>query len=79
MRRGQGCPACGQAVPPGRKFTRDRLFGTSAGAALAALPELAIVVVTLPQAREEAYLTEFGTGWRRKRMEPIAGVVVGWP
>jgi len=35
--------------------------------------------VTLPQAREEAYLAEFETRWRRKRIEPIAGAVVEWP
>lgn len=60
-------------------LTRDRLFGTSARQALAALPELAIVVVTLPQAREEAYLAEFETRWRRKPIEPVAGAVVEWP
>ena len=60
-------------------LTRDRLFGTSARGVLAALPELAIVVVTLPQAREATYLTEFETRWRRKRIEPIAGAVVEWP
>ena len=36
-------------------LTRDRRFGTSARGVLAARPELAVVVVTLPQAREEAY------------------------
>lgn len=60
-------------------LTRDRLFGTSARSVLAALPDLAIVVVTLPQAREEAYLAEFETRWRRKPIEPIAGAVVEWP
>lgn len=60
-------------------LTRDRLFGASARRALAALPELAIVVVALPQAREEAYLVEFETRWRRKPIEPLAGVVVEWP
>jgi hypothetical protein len=59
-------------------LTRDRLFGTSARRALAALPELAIVVVTLPQAREEAYLAEFETRWRRQPIEPVAGAVVEW-
>ena len=60
-------------------LTRDRLFGTSARRALAALPELAIVIVTLPQAREEAYLAEFEARWRGKPIEPIAGAVVEWP
>ena len=39
-------------------LTRDRLFGTSARRALAALPEFAIVVLTLPQAREKEYLAD---------------------
>ena len=60
-------------------LTRDRLFGTSAWRALAALPELAIVIVTLPQAREEAYLAEFETRWCGKPIEPVAGAVVEWP
>jgi hypothetical protein len=60
-------------------LTRDRLFGTSTGRVLAALPELGIVVVTLPQAREAAYLAEFETQWRRKPIEPVAGAVVEWP
>jgi predicted nuclease of predicted toxin-antitoxin system len=60
-------------------LTRDRLFGTSARRALAALPELGIVVVTLSQTREETYLAEFATQWRRKPIEPVAGAVVEWP
>lgn len=60
-------------------LTTDRLFGASARPALAALPALAIVVVTLQQAREEAYLAEFETRWRRKPIEPVAGVIVEWP
>lgn len=60
-------------------LTRDRLFGTSARRALAALPELAIVVVTLPQAREEAYLAEFQKCWHRTPIAPVAGAVVEWP
>jgi len=60
-------------------LTRDRLFGTSARHVLAALPELAIVIMTLPQAREDSYLAEFETQWRRKPLEPVAGAVVEWP
>ena len=60
-------------------LTRDRLFGMSAHRVLVALPGLAIVVVTLPQAREEAYLGEFEMQWRRKPIEAVAGAVVEWP
>jgi predicted nuclease of predicted toxin-antitoxin system len=40
-------------------LTRDRRFGLSAASVLAGLPDLAIVIVTLPQVREEAYLSAF--------------------
>ena len=60
-------------------LTRDRLFAMSARRVLATLPGLAIVVVTLPQAREEAYLAELEMQWRRKPIEPVAGAVVEWP
>jgi hypothetical protein len=60
-------------------LTRDRLFGMSARRVLVALPGLAIVVVTLPQAREEAYLGEFEMQRRRKPIEAVAGAVVEWP
>jgi hypothetical protein len=60
-------------------LTIYRLFGTSARRMLAALPDLAIVVVTLSQARAETYLTEFETQWRRKPIEPVAGAVIEWP
>ena len=60
-------------------LTRDRLFGTSARRVLAELPELAIVLMTLPQAREEAYLAEFELRWRGKPIQPVAGAVVEWP
>jgi predicted nuclease of predicted toxin-antitoxin system len=60
-------------------LTRDRLFGISASRAVAALPELGIVIVTLPQARETAYLAEFSMLWREKPIAPVAGAVVDWP
>ena len=60
-------------------LTRDRLLGTSARRVLEALPGLAIVVVTLPQAREEPYLAEVERQWSRQPIEPAAGAVVEWP
>ncbi len=60
-------------------LTRDRLFGESAGAALTRLPGLAVVVVTVPQAREAAYLAAFETHWRQKAIDPVPGVLVEWP
>lgn len=60
-------------------LTRDRLFGESARRTLTGLPELAVVVVTLPQARTAAYLSEFRARWERQPIAPIAGGVIEWP
>ena len=60
-------------------LTRDRAFGTAARSALESLPDLAIGVVTLPQAREAAYLSAFGIAWRRRRIQPVAGAITEWP
>ena len=46
---------------------------------MAALLDLAIVVVTLPQAREAAYLAEFEARWRQTPIAPVAGDIVEWP
>lgn len=54
-------------------LTRDRRFGTSAGSTLGAVRELAIVIVTLPQLREAAYLAAFNAAWQRQPVEPVAG------
>jgi hypothetical protein len=58
--------------------TRDRRFGTSARTVLAALPHLAVVVITLPQARAE-YLSAFSAAWERQPIDPVAGAIVEWP
>jgi Domain of unknown function (DUF5615) len=60
-------------------LTRDRLFGKTAGPILSALPELAVVIVTLPQAREAGYLAAFDTQWRQRPIEPIPGAIIEWP
>ena len=60
-------------------LTRDRLFGESASGALRALPELAVVIVTLPQARASTYLIEFRSRWAQRPITPVAGRVVEWP
>jgi hypothetical protein len=60
-------------------LTRDRLFGTSARRTLLDLPEPWIVIVTLPQTREETYLPEFEQRWRRRPIQPVAGQVIEWP
>jgi hypothetical protein len=60
-------------------LTRDREFGASANSVLAQLPELAVVVVTIPQTREAAYLQAFEAKWQERRITPIPGTVVEWP
>ena len=60
-------------------LTRDRRFGASAGSTLEALPELAIVIVTLSQVREAAYLSAFDAAWHRRPIEPVAGAIIEWP
>ncbi|MFI5394610.1 MAG: DUF5615 family PIN-like protein [Candidatus Binatia bacterium] len=60
-------------------LTRDRLFGSAAESRLRTLPELAVVVVTLPQTREATYLVEFEACWRRTPISPASGEIIEWP
>jgi hypothetical protein len=60
-------------------LTRDRRFGLSGASVLAALPDLAIVIVTLPQVRQEAYLSAFDHAWRRQTIQPVPGATIEWP
>ncbi|MBI1813474.1 MAG: DUF5615 family PIN-like protein [Deltaproteobacteria bacterium] len=60
-------------------LTRDRLFGYSAGSSLKLLPDFAIILVTLPQARAAAYLAEFEARWRHTPITPAAGQIIEWP
>jgi len=54
-------------------LTRDRLFGAVASERLQSLPEFSVVVVTLLQAREAAYLVEFEAHWRRAPIRTVPG------
>ncbi len=60
-------------------LTRDRDFGATANTVLAQMPELAIVVVTIPQVREAAYLQAFQTRWCEREITPVPGSVIEWP
>jgi predicted nuclease of predicted toxin-antitoxin system len=60
-------------------LTRDRLFGDSAAQALKNFPELAVVIIRLPQARSDLYLSEFKTKWEQSPIKPIPGQVIEWP
>jgi predicted nuclease of predicted toxin-antitoxin system len=60
-------------------LTRDRLFGESAAKALKTYPDLAVVILRLPQSREDTYLREFENQWRAEPIRPVPGVVIEWP
>jgi len=60
-------------------LTRDRDFGVAANRVLVQMPELAIVVVTIPQVREAAYLQTFETRWREREIIPVPGSLITWP
>ncbi len=60
-------------------LTRDREFGASASKVRLQFPKLAVVVVTISQAREPAYLEAFEAHWRQRRIDPRPGTVIEWP
>ncbi|PWU16666.1 MAG: hypothetical protein C5B49_10260 [Bdellovibrio sp.] len=60
-------------------LTRDRLFGESAARALKSYPELAVVILRLPQARENGYLHEFDNRWRESPIVPVPNQIMEWP
>jgi hypothetical protein len=69
------------AVDAGFKclLTRDQLFGESASQTLRQFPELAVVVVNVPQRPWPQYREEFLARFRDHPIEPIAGKLIQWP
>ena len=60
-------------------LTRDRGFGESAARALRLLPELAVVVLTVPQARAAAFVAEVEARWQTRAIEPVGAVLSSGP
>ena len=60
-------------------LTRDRLFGESAGKALKNFPELAVIVINIPQSKESNFLKSFEEAWNKAPIRPTNGSVVEWP
>ena len=60
-------------------LTRDRLFGESAGKALKSFPELAVVILNIPQAKEANFLKAFEDAWVTSPIEPSPANVIEWP
>lgn len=60
-------------------LTRDRDFGGAASRVLTQLPELAVGVVTISQAREAAYPEIFETRWHARPIVPVPASNIEWP
>ena len=60
-------------------LTRDRLFAESAARAWRALPDLSLVIVTMPQLPSARYLEGFWTAWAASPIRPQPGRIVTWP
>jgi hypothetical protein len=60
-------------------LTRDQLFGESASRALKLFPQLAVVVITLPQGRWEEYRKRFLEAWAVSPIQPVPGRLIDWP
>ncbi len=55
------------------------MIAASAARALRLLPELAVVVLTVPQARAAAFVAEVEARWQMRAIEPVAGRAIEWP
>ena len=60
-------------------LTRDKLFGESAGKALKAFPQLAVVILRIPQSRADTYLQSFRNHWLQSPIIVEPGHVIEWP
>ena len=60
-------------------LTRDVLFATSAAKSIANLPEMAIVIVRLPQRSWRLYSAAFRLAWEAAPINPQPCRVVRWP
>ena len=60
-------------------LTRDVRFATSASASLTMLPEMAIVIVRLPQRSWRLYSEAFRQAWDNGPIVPKPGQVTQWP
>jgi hypothetical protein len=59
-------------------LTRDVLFGESAARALVKYPELAVILLKLPQTKANLYIAAFKTKWLKLPILPQAGKFIGW-
>ena len=59
--------------------TKDTLFVQSAEKVIKTLPEMAIVLLTIPQCRGEEYLKRFTEHWKNVPIFPEKGKMLHWP
>ena len=60
-------------------LTRDQLFAESASRAWRMFPNLAVVIVTLPQLPSARYLKAFALAWTACPIQPQPGNIIIWP
>ncbi len=60
-------------------LTRDRVFAEPATRSWRALPDLSLVIVTLPQLPSSRYLEAFRTAWATSPIRPQPGRIITWP
>ena len=60
-------------------ITRDKLFSSAANHVLAKYPDVAIVIMTLPQRPYAAYLKSFKEAWVKGAIIPKSGAVISCP
>jgi predicted nuclease of predicted toxin-antitoxin system len=59
--------------------TRDKLFRESANRTLKHLPEVSIVLLSLPQLKENELRQLLDATWQTQNIIPIAGKLIIWP
>src|SRR5665213_3726776 len=69
LRNGDLVAACAQSGFD-TLLTRDQLFAESASRAWRTFPDLAVVIVTLPQLPSARYLEAFAAAWTTARIHP---------
>ena len=60
-------------------LTRDVLFAESASKAMDRFPQMAIVLITIPQTRGQEYAAQFLKQWRRSPISPEPHGMIRWP
>lgn len=60
-------------------LTKDRLFAQDARKSLSLYPNMAVVVIVLPQEPRELYLKKFEDYWNEAKIVPTKGQVIEWP